>query len=158
LLSTVASREGAIVSQDGVKVKKEESRFVVKENLIMRKLPNRQSDSNYYTTGDLLYQYGQRPSGVVLGGKSYKSSQKEKVRILPKGYVITIIARTAATERIEGIDASWFFYNFEIAGDFVLHGWVFGGYLGKYDDANDQEYQDILLKSLLKLGWIEPDE
>ncbi|MEW5815796.1 MAG: hypothetical protein AB1798_10445 [Spirochaetota bacterium] len=144
-VSTNPTSEGATIKEDGIEIVKEKASFIVLENLIMCKKPNRESESNYYEIEEILYKYG------------YQTVKKERARIVPKGYELTTIARTVTADVIDGQRASWYFYNIETE-DFIYHGWVFGGHLTPYSKEKDQEYRRILEKNLMEMGWIQPKQ
>jgi hypothetical protein len=154
-ISTNKTKEGATFKQYGKDIIKEQGRFFVLENLIMREKPSKESDNNYYEIAQILYKYKFDKASVKTG----------KARIVPKGYDLSTIARTADVETINGRKAPWYLYYIEtdhmendLTTEAYYIGWVFGGYLAKYSEEKSSEYRSVLEKNLREMGWLQPTE
>lgn len=154
--STNETKEGAIFKQYGKQLIKEQGRFFVLENLLMRKGPSRESDSNYYEIKQILNKYKFESIAVYKYG--YQTVKAAKARIVPKGYDLITIARTVDLNTINGRKAPWYLYYIETDDTESVNyvGWVFGGYLTKYSEDRALEYRIILEKNLREMDWLQP--
>lgn len=138
-------------------IKTDSTAVVVKENLKIRYEPSTKGKE-----GSFWYPLFLRGTLREILEDSYYDTDTEKgsSNSLLQGTVTAYDARTVKEDTIDGITAPWYrinIYDYEDEG-IPQYFWVFGGYLEKYDERKEAEYNQQLFNAAMQKDMFIIDE
>ncbi|MBO4319564.1 MAG: hypothetical protein J5857_03750 [Treponema sp.] len=138
-------------------IKTDNTAVVVKENLKIRYEPSTKGKE-----GSFWYPLFLKATLRDILENSYYDADTEKgsSNSLLQGTVTAYDARTVKEDTIDGITAPWYrinIYDYEDEG-IPQYFWVFGGYLEKYDERKEAEYNQQLFNAAMQKDMFIIDE